>query len=114
MFAGRLDRLITIEYRQVARDAATGAEVATWQALGAQVWASKEEFTNVGASEEYMRPGGVEANGGISRIKVRWRSDINTTMRLNLGSGELRQITGLAEIGRREGLQLSCKAWSHE
>lgn len=114
MHAGRLDRLITVEYRSVARDATTGAEVTTWLPLGAQVWASKEDFTNVGASEEYMRPGGVEANGGISRIKIRWRGDMNTTMRLNLGGGELRQITGMAEIGRRAGLQLSCKAWSHE
>ncbi len=113
MFAGRLDRLVTIEYRQVARDAQTGAEVATWQPL-ASVWASKEDFTNVGASEEYMRPGGLEAYGGIGRIKIRWCGDIDTTMRLNLGGGELRQITGMAEIGRREGLQLSCKSWTHE
>lgn len=114
MRAGRLDRLITVEQRVVVRDTATGAEVATWSPFAADLWASKEEFTNVGASEEYMRPGGVEANGGISRIKIRWLSGINTTMRLNLGGGELRQITGMAELGRREGLQLSCKAWSHE
>lgn len=114
MHAGKLDRLIDIEHRTVVRDAATGAEVATWAAFAAGVWASKEEFTNVGASEEYMRPGGVEANGAISRIKIRWLDGLLTTMRLNLGGGELRQITGLAEIGRRQGLQLSCKAWTHE
>lgn len=114
MQAGKLDRLITIERRSVVKDTATGADVPTWVPFATDVWASKEEFTNVGASEEYMRPGGVEVSGAISRIKIRWLAGMNTSMRLNLGSGQLRQITGLAELGRQEGLQISCKEWSHE
>lgn len=114
MRAGRLDRLITVEQRVVVRDTTTGAEVATWSPFAADLWASKEEFTNVGASEEYMRPGGVETNGAISRIKTRYVAGVTTAMRLNLGAGQLRQITGLAELGRQEGLQFSCKEWSHE
>jgi head-tail adaptor len=114
MFAGKLDRLVTIEQRVVVRDPQLGSEVPTWTTFAANVWASKEEFTNVGASEEYMRPGGIETNGAISRIKTRYVAGVNTAMRLNLGSGQLRQITGLAELGRQEGLQFSCKEWSHE
>lgn len=110
--SGQLDRLITIEQRSTSRDSATGAEVVSWVAL-AQVWASREEFTNTGASEEYVR-NGVVVHGGISKMRIRYRTDVDTTCRLNLGGGHLRQVTGLAEIGRGEGLELTCREWSHE
>lgn len=116
MNAGKLDRLIRIEQRSVAKDTATGAELVTWVTL-ADVWASREDATNPGATEEYMRPGGLEVAGGISTIKIRWRADVDTSMRLNLnpgGAAQLRQIIGMAEIGRREGLKLSCREWSSE
>lgn len=107
-----LDRRVQIERQVSTRAPGTGADVKTWAIL-ATLWASVDEFTNTGATEEYMREG-VEVHGAISRIRIRYRSDIDTTMRVNLGNGVLRQIVGMAMMGRREGLELSCKEWSHE
>lgn len=104
----RMDRVIAIERKTVAKSVTSGAEVVTWPTL-ATVWASKED--QVG--DESLR-GAMEVHGATSRIRIRWRADVSTADRLNLGSGQLRQIVGLAELGRREGLELACKEWSHE
>lgn len=104
----RMDRLITIERKSVVKSTDSGAEQVTW-ATHASVWASKEDQ----AGDESLR-GAMEVHGATSRVRIRYRSDLTTADRLNLGGGQLRQIVGLAEIGRREGLELACKEWSHE
>lgn len=111
--AGSLDRRITLEQRTVtSRDPATGAELITytpWRTL----WASVEEFSNVGASEEYVRKG-VALHQGIARIRIRWLAGVDTSMRVNLGGGRLLQISGMAAKGRRQFIELSCNEFSHE
>lgn len=106
----KLDRLITLERKAVSRSSATGAEVVTWPAV-TQLWASKEE--SAGFGDEALR-GPVEVAGATSRIRTRYRADVTAADRLNLGGGQIRQIVGVAELGRREGLELACKEWSHE
>lgn len=112
--AGNLDRRVAIEAKSVTRDPVYGSESVSWSTL-ATVWAQVLEYaadnealtgsaTSTGSAHTYRRP---------VRVRMRWRSDVDTAMRLRVGT-RLLQITGTAELGRRQGLELACQEWSHE
>lgn len=109
--AGQLDRQVVIEAAIASKDGTYGAQVLTWATL-ATVWAqvlesSAEPGSNPGqtaAVAAYVRP---------TKVRMRWRGDVTTRHRLRHGS-RLLQITGVAELGRREFLELSCQEWAHE
>jgi head-tail adaptor len=109
--AGNLDRLVTVESATIARDSATGAEVKTWAQLGSAFWAQVVESAT--ANDEGLASG-VATFARPTRVRCRYRSDIDPTMRINLGGGRLLQIIGTAMLGRLEGLELACKEWAHD
>ncbi|WP_373047182.1 phage head closure protein [Vulgatibacter sp.] len=105
--AGRLDRRIVIE-----RSAETELDEyghpkpgagARWVEHAA-VWAEVKET----AARERTASPQVLAKRAAT-ITIRWRSDVTTHMRVAYG-GSHWNIRGLAEIGRREGLQLAVEA----
>jgi SPP1 family predicted phage head-tail adaptor len=106
---GMLDSLVTIEKKSVTRDAVTGAEVVTWTPT-TTAWARVVESAT--ASDESLRSG-MATYARPTRVLMRWREDVDPTMRVDLGSGRYLQITGTAQIGRREGLEMACKEWAH-
>ncbi|GCL61494.1 head-tail adaptor protein [Pseudaquabacterium pictum] len=109
--AGQLDRQVVIEAATASKDGTFGAQVLTWATL-ATVWAqvlesSAEPGSNPGqtaAVAAYVRP---------TKVRMRWRGDVTTRHRVRHGA-RLLQITGVAELGRREFLELSCQEWAHE
>ena len=107
--AGALDRRIAIQQRSVARESTYGSEVVTWVAL-ATVWAQVLESATDG---EFVADGSL-AFARPTRVRLRYRNDIDPTMRVVLPGGRILQITGTAEIGRRQYLELACKEWAHE
>ena len=107
--AGLLRWPADIERRSVARDATTGAESTTWARL-ASVRVELRESATANESQE----GAVNSYARPSRVRMWWRDGITTADRLNLGNGRLLQITGVAELGYRQGLELACKEWAHE
>lgn len=107
--AGDLDRRITIQQRSVAREAVYGGETVTWTTL-ATVWAQLWESATDG---EFIE-GGTLAYARPTRLRIRYRSDVDPTMRVSLPTGRLLQITGTAELGRRQYTELACKEWAHE
>ena len=107
--AGQLDRQVTIQRRAETRDSALGSVLVTWTAL-ATVWAQVVESAT--ASDEAMRAG-VQTFARPSKVRIRWRADVDTTMHIS-HNGQLLQILGIAELGRRQGLELACKEWAHE
>lgn len=109
--SGVLDRRLVIEQPVTTRASDTGAEVITWQTL-ATVWAELVE-SEAGQSATTGEDASVVTAARHSRVRMRYRSDVNESMRFRVG-GRVLQILGMAEIGRREGLKFSCKAWSHE
>ena len=115
--AGDLDRSITLEQRVVARDAATGAEQVSWS-TAATVWAQVIESATASGGAAGVGKGDAEAMATAarpSRVRLRWRAGVErNTMRVNLGAGRLLRIIGVAELGRRVGLELASAEWAHE
>lgn len=99
MRAGQLDRRIIIQTQQTSRDDWNHPRV-QWTNL-ATVWASKMDRTSVTVNELQQ-----EVNVNRTVWTIRYRSDIDTTQRINV-KGSYYYITGVKELGRREGLQLT-------
>ena len=102
---GRLRDRVTIKTRSVARDA-YGAEVVTWATL-ATVWASVETLSG----REYLATisGGIPQvrSERLSRVVIRYRSDVREYMQISYGGRTLR-IEQVLEVERREKLHLMC------
>lgn len=107
--AGRLKWTAIIEKPVAARDGDTNAEVITWQAVAT---VRVELLESATAGDEGLA-GGLATYARPSRVRMWYRTDMDTTRRLNLGNGRLLRINGLAELGHRQGLELACKEWAH-
>jgi head-tail adaptor len=111
LHAGMLDRQVSIEAATVSRDGTFGAAVSTWSTLDT-VWAQVLES----ATEPSSNPGQAVALAAYTRptkVRMRWRGDVTTRHRLRHGA-RLLQITGVAELGRQQWLELACQEWAHE
>lgn len=102
MEPGRLDRRITILQRNTATDA-WNQNTDTYQSL-VEVWA---EVRDPGAREREEQDQRVTVRGKI--FTIRHRSDVTTLHRISY-DGDTYMITGLAEIGRKEGLRITAEA----
>jgi SPP1 family predicted phage head-tail adaptor len=109
--AERMDRRITLQVRGVTRDAATGAEVETWTAEPCKTWAEVAPSTLKPTEDSTLQ---VASYAALVRIRIRWRAGINRETHRVLHDGELLRIIGVAELGRRDRLELICMEWSHE
>ena len=99
----QLNRIISIEKPTVARDS-FGSEILTWGEL-AEVWASVNQ---TGVSEKFVNDANRELALRTAQITIRWLPDIEEDMRV-IYDGLIWDIEGIAEIGRREGLNLFCQ-----
>lgn len=99
MEAGRLDRRVDLQRRSLAAPNAHGEQVQSW-ATYATVWAQKLEG---GGRETFIAQTTYAATD--KRFRIRHRTDVLTTDRL-VCEGVSFDIIGVAEIGRREGLEL--------
>lgn len=111
--AGEFDRVVTIEQRVIARDFATGAQAIAWVPFLSGVWCKAlESAKGMNGLGEKMA-GDAFVYGRPLTLAMWWQPGIDTTMRVN-ESGVLYQILGTAMLGRREGLELLCAAWTLE
>lgn len=102
MRIGDLDRRITLQ-REQETQTPSGAPVREWVDV-ATVWASMRQMPG---RERWQAPQALAVRTATWRI--RWRSDVQETWRF-LFRGEVWRIDGLAEIGRREGLEITATA----
>ncbi len=100
--AGALDRRVTLRAKSLANDA-SGQAIETWADL-ATVWAEKRDLRG----REYLAAQAVNAEVE-TLFRIRWRSDVTPANRLTY-DGKDYDIAAVAEIGRREGLELRCTA----
>lgn len=103
MQAGKLDRLVSLQHRTLTRNA-SGENVTTYAAFDS-VWAGKRDLRG----REYFSA--QQTNAELQATwTIRWRDDVTVTDRLVDDSGATFDITHVAEIGRRKGLDLFCRA----
>ncbi len=99
--AGALDRRLLIE-QNTGGVSSAGAPLETWATL-ATVWAGKRDISG----REVFAAGQDMAEIASTRFIIRHRSDVTAAMRVTV-DGVVYDITHIAEIGRREGLELLC------
>lgn len=100
MRAGKLDRRIRIERKETSTDSMGGItesyrELATVSA----------ELVPQSARERFLAD--VERSERMVMFRIRYRRDVKATMRIAYRN-QLYDITGVQEIGRRDGLEIMC------
>lgn len=105
MQAGRRDRRVTLQ-RATTVQSALGTEIPSWATL-ATLWASREAISGV---ERYR----AEQVGATvtARFQVRWNAITSGLRRADrlICEGVTYEITGLKEIGRRVGVEITAAA----
>jgi SPP1 family predicted phage head-tail adaptor len=101
MQAGRLDRRVRIEQR-VETQNAVGEAVISYVLL-AEVWAEKKFLKG----QELFTAAQFVPEGQVM-YKIRYRSDVDEKCRI-VDREDTYDIVYIAEIGRREGLEISAK-----
>ena len=102
VFAGKMDRRITIE-RESGDQSGWGET--TWTPV-ATVWAEKKH-----AQEDIQNTAAGKMHFEITTFRTRWFDDVTVADRIALGS-EVYEIRGIRELGRRQGLEFKAKAWA--
>lgn len=110
---GDLNRRCRIEYKAPLPDAHFGTEVITWTPL-ASVWCELQDILpSKGAAEAVNN--GLVISSNKTRVRMRYRSDVNSSMRLvALYPVETiyQIIAGPAVLGNKEGLEMMVEKYS--
>jgi len=99
MRVGRMDRRITLQTNMPAQDA-YGEPIEAWSDI-ATVWASvapKSATERFESDQEHAQ--------AQTEFRVRWRAGIDAADRITY-NGQVYDITGVIELGRREGLLIT-------
>lgn len=106
---GEYDRQLWIERKVSVTESLYNSDEVAW-IKAVKVWARKQESSTPPTSNDgdpglttYKRP---------TKVWMRWREFDKVTMRLREGDRIFR-VTGTAEIGRRDELELACEEWAH-
>lgn len=105
--AGDLNRLITIE-KPLPHGSFTGAGRVKWVEVG-KAWAQvQDKLPSRGEREE----NGFITASRPARVRMRYRTDITTDMRFKLGDRIMQIISGPAELGNRQWLEVMVEDYS--
>jgi len=102
MQLGTLDRYVTIQQATKAQDAAF-QEIETWSTY-AQVWARKMDIR---PRDRFAADQVIEEE--ITTFRVHYMSALTVEMRV-VHDSKTYEIIGIAELGRREGLDVTARA----
>lgn len=105
MRAGDLDRRATLQQRVLGTPSDRGAKPESFSDL-ATVWASRRDVVG----REFLAAGQPHAEG-TSIFELRFRSDLTPIHRV-VCEGVTYDVLHVAELGRREKLQLTCRKLS--
>ncbi|WBX86339.1 phage head closure protein [Sphingosinicella microcystinivorans] len=108
--ASKLDTRIRIERKSATSDPLYGTETITWTTF-ATVWAEVQDV--LPSRAERLADSIIIANRP-ARIRMRHLAGITADMRVIIGNRGLQIVSGPAEIGRREGIELIVEQHSSE
>jgi len=108
--AGRLDTRVTILDRADQIDPVFRSAVVAWAPL-ATVWA---QVTDILPSRSEKIAEGISITNRPCRVRMRYRADVHSGMRLSIKGRIYSIIGGPAELGRRQGLELVVEVLSTE
>lgn len=124
MQVGALDRKIVIEYRSVSTDPVYGSQEVTWVPLAGYLPGSPSEPVQIAANIQDVLPSRAEGvrlqlelSRNPSRLRIRYRTGIDSSMRVRepaRGNQIYQIISGPAELGRREWLEMIIEKYSSE
>ena len=105
---GDLDRQIDIQ-RPVSDTSADGAGSGTWQTIATGVWAQVQDAL---PSRGEQLAAGINVATRPARVRMRYRDDLDGSMRFVMGARVMQITAGPAELGRREGLEFMVSEYS--
>lgn len=98
--ASRFNRLIRIE-RPVEDEEGDGAGSGTWALVGT----TYAEVIDMLPSRGERLADGVNLSARLTRVRMRFRTDIAPSMRFVMGDRTMQIVSGPAEMGRREAIE---------
>lgn len=104
----RLNTLCEIQYKSVTQDATYGNEVVTWLKK-ATVWA---ELQDVLPSRAENVSNNIDIALNRTRVRMRYRDDIDSTMRFTARGFTYQFVSGPAMIGRNEYMEFVAERYS--
>lgn len=102
MKAGKLDRRIRIDRPVVTKDPSYGTSQTVWQPF-LTVWAQVQDVL---PSRAESVDDSISIQRRPARVRIRYREDITADMRVIYKGRVMEIISGPAELGRREGLEM--------
>lgn len=102
MNPGNMTQLVTLQQDTGSSKDAFGAPVESWGTL-AQVWA---RVVWLGSRERFRGQRTLAAKA--ASVQIYYRTDITEQHRVLIGAEQF-EITGIKELGDREGLDLACE-----
>jgi SPP1 family predicted phage head-tail adaptor len=103
MRSGSLDRRVELQHRNLAARNTQGEQVESFTTF-ATVWAKKTDLRG----REYFAAQEMQAEAS-AKFEMRWRDDLLATDRI-LFNGVAYNVRNIAELGRREGLEVTVSA----
>lgn len=105
-----MNREVVIQRRTETQDPIYGTATVTWADL-ATVWAEVQDML---PSRAERIADGIDIARRPCRVRMLFRDDVDSTMRLKIGDRALRIIAGPAEMGFRERIELIAEELSTE
>jgi len=98
MRSGRLNRICEIQYKTVTLEGDYGTEQIEW---AKKATVSGEKLDVLPSKSEAVK-NALDTNTNQSRIRMKYRTDIDTTMRFVIDSIVYQIVSGPSEIGYRD------------
>lgn len=112
MPAGKFNRLVRVERRVDEVDPEYGTTTTSWAAISP---VSRANIQDVLPSKGEAASNGIDISRRPARVRMRWRTDIDATMRLVIldrGNMIMELVTEPAELGNREAIEFMVTEYS--